>query len=72
MVLRDQKGEIEDLIAQCDLYDVNGRQCFKSSDLTKANESSPNPLSRSTLYDRLKEAGYEQVKRGFWGKIEED
>lgn len=68
----DQKSEIEALIAMCEAVTIDGYKCFKTSDLESVNGQAVNPLGRSTINERVKEAGYVNVKRGYWGKkIEE-
>ena len=76
LVLKDQQTEIESLIEQCSKTTYKGFECFKWSDLVDANDAAGKPLSKTTLYDRAKEAGYISMKpygkQGFWGKYKED
>ena len=69
--LHVQRYEIESLIEQCETYQVDGYTCFKTADLEEINKKAINPMRRGTLNDRIREAGYVNVKRGFWGKITE-
>lgn len=69
--LQVQRYEIESLIEQCETYQVDGYTCFKTADLEEINKKAINPMRRGTLNDRIREAGYVNVKRGFWGKITE-
>jgi len=72
MVLKDQRDEVEDLIEACEVFDIDGVQCFKFSDLmNQMNENRQKPMARGTLDKRLREAGYRSISRGFWGKIDE-
>ena len=72
MVLKDQRDEVEDLIEACEVFEIDGVQCFKFSDLMdQMNENRQKPMARGTLDKRLREAGYRSISRGFWGKIDE-
>lgn len=75
IVLKDQKSQIEDMIGQCELFSVDDFTCFRISNLSEINDSLPKPLKRSTLYKRIKEAGFVSVtvpgESGIWGRIEE-
>lgn len=69
IVLRDQKDEIEDLVSQCEQFDVDGKTCFKISDLKEINAGK---INENSISKRLKEAGYYSVQRGFWSKKTEE
>lgn len=75
IVLKDQKSQIEDMIGQCELFSVDDFTCFRISNLSEINDSLSKPLKRSTLYKRIKEAGFVSVtvpgESGIWGRIEE-
>ena len=65
IVLNSQKEQVQKMIDQCNLYDVDGRECFKVSEFKKINNGK---INENSLAKRFDEAGYESVKRGFWGK----
>lgn len=76
MVLKDQHSEIEALIEQCQKSKIAEYTCFKITDLKEINANSKAPIKDTTLYDRIREAGYISMKsfgkQGFWGKPDED
>ena len=76
IVLKGQKSEIENLIEQCPKSKIAEYTCFKFSDLKELNANSKVPIKDTTLYDRVREAGYISMKsfgkQGFWGKPDED
>ena len=69
IVLKDQKDELREWIAQCEITDIDGTDCFRFSDLMDViNTGRQKPMARGTLDKRLREAGYSSISRGFWGK----
>ena len=70
--LRDQKSEIESMIEKCETVQIGEFTCFKMADLKAVNDGT---LKDSTLYDRVREAGYISMKtygkQGYWGRSEE-
>lgn len=69
IVLKDQKSQIEDMIGQCQLYEIDGKDCFKISDLKTINDGK---INENSISKRLREAGYYSIKRGYWSKIPEE
>ena len=72
VTLKGQDEQIEDMISQCDAIDIGGVKCFKIADLKKINAEAAKPMTDSTLYDRVKHAGYQSVKQGYWAKVDFD
>lgn len=73
--LRDQKNEIETMISRCELFTVDEYTCFRISDLIALAQKAGKKMAHSTVYKRIKEAGFVSIEvegeTGIWGRIEE-
>lgn len=72
VVLKDQADVIDSIVDQCQQFEIDGYTAFKLADFKAVmNEKLNKPIPEGSLKRRIEEAGYEQVKRGVYGRFVE-
>jgi hypothetical protein len=63
------------MISRCELFTVDQYTCFRISDLIALAQKAGKKMAHSTVYKRIKEAGFVRIEvegeTGIWGRIEE-